>query len=55
MPPGIEFLLVVLHYPPVRDAIFPRGKDEAQIERFCRSARAGGLRLRCHSHRQPCA
>ncbi|MFZ1097919.1 MAG: metallophosphoesterase [Steroidobacteraceae bacterium] len=43
--PGIEFLLVVLHYPPVRDAIFPRGKDEAQIERYLsRSARAGGLR-----------
>ena len=35
----------MLHYPPVRDAIFPRGKDEAQIERYLsRSATAGGLR-----------
>ena len=41
----IEFLLIVLHYPPVRDAIFPRGKDEAQVERYLsRSARAGTLR-----------
>jgi acid phosphatase type 7 len=41
----IEFLLIVLHYPPVRDPIFPRGKDEAQVERYLSaSARAGTLR-----------
>jgi hypothetical protein len=30
----VEFVLVVLHYPPVRDAIFPRTKDEQEIERY---------------------
>ena len=30
----VEFVLVVLHYPPVRDPIFPRAKDEAQIEHY---------------------
>jgi acid phosphatase type 7 len=45
--PGIEFLLIVLHYPPVRDPIFPRGKDEAQVERYLSaSVRAGTLRPR---------
>ncbi|HLJ39784.1 MAG TPA: metallophosphoesterase [Steroidobacteraceae bacterium] len=29
-----KFILVVLHYPPVRDAVFPRGRDEAEIERY---------------------
>jgi acid phosphatase type 7 len=42
---GIEFLLIVLHYPPVRDPIFPRGKDEAQVERYLTaSVKAGTLR-----------
>jgi hypothetical protein len=27
----IEFILVVLHYPPVRDPVFPRAKDEKEI------------------------
>ena len=27
-------VLVVLHYPPVRDPIFPRTKDEQEIERY---------------------
>jgi acid phosphatase type 7 len=30
----VEFVLVVLHYPPVRDPIFPRGKDEKEIARY---------------------
>jgi len=30
----VEFVLVVLHYPPVRDPIFPRAKDEREIERY---------------------
>ncbi|HYM43713.1 MAG TPA: metallophosphoesterase [Steroidobacteraceae bacterium] len=29
-----KFILIVLHYPPVRDPLFPRGRDEAQIERY---------------------
>jgi hypothetical protein len=29
-----KFVFVVLHYPPVRDAIFPRDKDEKEIARF---------------------
>ncbi len=30
----VEFVLVVLHYPPVRDPIFPRAKDEKEIARY---------------------
>src|SRR6202522_1199062 len=30
----VEFVLVVLHYPPVRDPVFPRGKDEKEIARY---------------------
>jgi len=30
----IDFVLVVMHYPPVRDPIFPRGKDEQEIARY---------------------
>ena len=30
----VDFVLVVLHYPPVRDPIFPRGKDEKEIARY---------------------
>jgi hypothetical protein len=30
----IEFVLVVLHYPPVRDPVFPRGKDEKEIAHY---------------------
>ena len=29
-----EFIFVVLHYPPVRDPLFPRGKDENEIARY---------------------
>ena len=29
-----EFIFVVLHYPPVRDPIFPRAKDEKEIARY---------------------
>jgi acid phosphatase type 7 len=31
---AVEFVFVVLHYPPVRDAIFPRVKDEKEIARY---------------------
>jgi hypothetical protein len=30
----VKFVLVVLHYPPVRDPIFPRAKDEREIARY---------------------
>lgn len=32
-----EFVFVVLHYPPVRDPIFPRAKDEREIARYLSS------------------
>jgi hypothetical protein len=32
--PAVKFILVVLHYPPVRDPIFPRAKEEAEIARY---------------------
>jgi len=41
----VRFILVLLHYPPVRDPIFPRGKDEAQVQRYL-SATAPTLRAR---------
>jgi acid phosphatase type 7 len=28
------FILLVLHYPPVRDPVFPRGRDEREIARY---------------------
>jgi acid phosphatase type 7 len=30
----VQFILIVLHYPPVRDPIFPRGKDEKEVARY---------------------
>ena len=30
----MQFVLIVLHYPPVRDPIFPRAKDEREIQRY---------------------
>jgi hypothetical protein len=41
----LRFILVLLHYPPVRDPIFPRGRDEEQVQRYL-SAAAPGLRAR---------
>jgi hypothetical protein len=34
VPPGVRFILVMLHYPPVRDPLLPRGKDEAEIAHY---------------------
>jgi hypothetical protein len=42
---GIRFMLVLLHYPPVRDVVFPRGKDEGEVQRYL-SANAPRLRAR---------
>lgn len=41
----VRFILVLLHYPPVRDPIFPRGKDEGEVQRYL-SAAAPALRAR---------
>jgi acid phosphatase type 7 len=30
----LQFVFVVLHYPPVRDPVFPRAKDEKEIARY---------------------
>jgi hypothetical protein len=30
----IEFVVIVLHYPPVRDPLFPRAKEEQEIARY---------------------
>jgi hypothetical protein len=39
--PKVKFILVVLHYPPVRDPIFPRARDEAEVAGyFSKNARA---------------
>jgi hypothetical protein len=35
----IEFVFVVLHYPPVRDPVFPRAKDEKEVARYFSSHR----------------
>lgn len=43
--PRIRFILIVLHYPPVRDPIFPRARDEAEVQRYL-SARAPRLGAR---------
>ncbi|MBS0367100.1 MAG: metallophosphoesterase [Proteobacteria bacterium] len=34
--PGVRFVLVLLHYPPVRDPLFPPAKDEKEIARYLR-------------------
>ena len=41
----VEFVVVVLHYPPVRDLIFPRAKDEKEIARYL-SSHAHALQAR---------
>ncbi len=43
--PEVRFLIVALHYPPVRDPIFPRGRNEAEIASYF-SAHARALRAR---------
>jgi len=41
----IEFVLIVMHYPPVRDPIFPRAKDEKEIADYL-SGHAHSLQAR---------
>ena len=40
--PHIKFILIALHYPPVRDPFYPTMKDEKEIERYL-SKQAGTL------------
>jgi hypothetical protein len=41
----ISFLLILLHYPPVRDPVFPHGRDEGEVQRYL-SRHAPQLRVR---------
>jgi hypothetical protein len=49
-----QFVLVVLHYPPVRDFIFPRARDEREIARYlashARSLKARIVVIGSHIH-----
>jgi hypothetical protein len=40
---AVKFILIVLHYPPVRDPIYPHMRDEKEIARYL-SRHAGSLR-----------
>jgi len=42
---GVKFILIVLHYPPVRDPFFPRERDEKEIARYL-ARHAGSLRAK---------
>jgi calcineurin-like phosphoesterase family protein len=52
--PQVKFILVVLHYPPVRDPLFPRSLDEKEIARYfsrhARSLRSSVLVVGSHVH-----
>jgi calcineurin-like phosphoesterase family protein len=41
----VRFILILLHYPPLRDPVFPRGKDESEVLRYL-STKAPQLRAR---------
>jgi hypothetical protein len=32
--PHIQFILIVLHFPPVRDPVYPSGRDEQEVARY---------------------
>ena len=50
----VKFILIVLHYPPVRDPFFPRARDEQEIARYlarhAKSLRARVLVVGSHVH-----
>ncbi len=50
----LKFILILLHYPPVRDPFFPRARDEGEIarylERHARSLRPKVLVIGSHIH-----
>jgi acid phosphatase type 7 len=41
----IKFILIVLHYPPARDPVYPSAKDEKEVARYL-AKKAGSLRAR---------
>jgi len=41
----VKFILIVLHYPPVRDPFFPHARDEKEVARYL-ARHAGSLRAR---------
>lgn len=43
--PRIKFIMIVLHYPPVRDPFYPATRDEKEIARYL-SRKAGSLHAR---------
>ena len=51
---GVKFILIVLHYPPVRDPFFPHGLDEKEVARYlarhAASLRAKVLVVGSHLH-----
>lgn len=50
----MKFILILMHYPPVRDPIFPHARDEKEIARYlsrhARSLRAAVLVVGSHVH-----
>jgi acid phosphatase type 7 len=50
----VKFILILLHYPPVRDPLFPRARDEQEVARYlsrhARSLRARVLVVGSHVH-----
>jgi hypothetical protein len=50
----VKFILILLHYPPVRDPLFPRAKDEKEIARYfsrhAKSLRSSVLVVGSHVH-----
>ena len=52
--PRVKFILIVLHYPPVRDPFYPATKDEKEVERYlsknARALRAQVVVIGSHVH-----
>ena len=50
----VKFILIVLHYPPVRDPLFPRAREEQEVARYlsrhARSLRARVIVVGSHVH-----
>jgi len=50
----VKFILILLHYPPVRDPFFPRARDEQEIARYLshrgKTLRSGVLVVGSHVH-----
>ncbi len=51
---SVRFILILLHYPPVRDPFFPRARDEKEVARYlsrhARSLRQSVLVIGSHIH-----